>query len=351
MKRLKLYGFLIFALFLMGCSSGAGSLERGKQNDSGNRMEERQDGGEERTAAEGTDGRGQELLYTLEDLPEYSGSPVVELNGNEPEFSEEEKKRTDAFENYSELDALGRCGEAYANICPELMPQEERGSIGQVKPSGWHTVKYNDLIDGNYLYNRCHLIGYQLAGENANEKNLITGTRYLNVEGMLPFEDLVDDYVDATGNHVLYRVTPVFEGDNLVASGVEMEAWSVEDEGEGICFHVYCYNVQPGIGIDYAEGESWEAESGAAVPEDRSAPEEPEPEDAAVPEEPGAQSNVPGQVDVKDVILNTNTRKFHLPDCSSVDDMAEENKQAYSGTIEEIKGMGYSPCKRCLKGY
>ena len=188
----------------------------------------------------------------------YEGDPYVEVNGNRPFFTEEEKQDVTPFETYSELDSLGRCGVAFANICKELQPTEERGEIGFIKPSGWHTVKYNQLIEGNYLYNRCHLIGYQLAGENANEKNLITGTRYLNVAGMLPFENQVNDYVDSTNNHVLYRVTPVFENDNLVASGVLMEAWSVEDEGAGICFNVYCFNVQPGIRIDYRTGESWE---------------------------------------------------------------------------------------------
>lgn len=192
------------------------------------------------------------------DIPEYSGNAYITINNNIPQFDDEQKKSKEEFEYYSDLDNLGRCGTAYANICPNLQPTEKRGEIGQVKPSGWHTVKYNDIIDGNYLYNRCHLIGYQLAGENANEKNLITGTRYLNVVGMLEFENKVDKYVDDTGNHVLYRVTPVFEGDDLVASGVHMEAWSVEDDGDGICFNVYCYNVQPGIGIDYLTGDSWE---------------------------------------------------------------------------------------------
>ena len=192
------------------------------------------------------------------DIPEYSGNAYITINNNIPQFDDEQKKSTEEFEYYSDLDSLGRCGTAYANICPNLQPTEKRGEIGQVKPSGWHTVKYNDIIDGNYLYNRCHLIGYQLAGENANEKNLITGTRYLNVVGMLEFENKVDKYVDDTGNHVLYRVTPVFEGDDLVASGVHIEAWSVEDDGDGICFNVYCYNVQPGIGIDYLTGDSWE---------------------------------------------------------------------------------------------
>lgn len=194
--------------------------------------------------------------FASETIPEYSGNPYVELNGNLPYFTDEELSTT-AFELYSELDSLGRCGAGYANICKEIMPTEERGSIGMVKPTGWHTVKY-DCIADRYLYNRCHLIGYQLAGENANEKNLITGTRYLNVDGMLPFENEVADYVNDTDNHVLYRVTPVFSGDNLVASGVIIEAKSVEDNGAGVQFNVYCYNVQPGISIDYTTGESWE---------------------------------------------------------------------------------------------
>lgn len=193
---------------------------------------------------------------TMADIPEYSGEPYVVLQDNWPDFDAGDLT-TEPFEFYSELDSLGRCGVAYANICLEIMPTEERGDIGQVKPSGWQTVKY-DCVDGKYLYNRCHLIGYQLAGENANKQNLITGTRYMNVEGMLPFENMVDDYVEETENHVLYRVTPIFEGTNLVASGVHMEAFSVEDEGEGICFNVFVYNVQPGITIDYATGESWE---------------------------------------------------------------------------------------------
>lgn len=194
----------------------------------------------------------------LDSIPEYSESPYIEINGNKPNFSAEEIT-TDVFEQYSELDSLGRCGVAYANICKELMPTEERGKIGQIKPSGWQTVKYPGIVEGNYLYNRCHLIAFCLAGENANEKNLITGTRYMNAEGMLPFEETVANYVDETNHHVLYRVTPIFEGDNLVASGVEMEAYSVEDNGEGICFHVFVYNVQPGIEIDYATGDNKKA--------------------------------------------------------------------------------------------
>lgn len=193
---------------------------------------------------------------SLDQIPEYAGEPYVILQDNQPDFGPEDLT-LEPFETYSDLDPLGRCGVAYANVCLDIMPTEPRGEIGQVKPTGWHAVKY-DCVDGKYLYNRCHLIGYQLAGENANRQNLITGTRYLNVTGMLPFENMVDDYVEDTENHVLYRVTPIFDGDNLVASGVQMEAFSVEDEGEGLCFNVYVYNVQPGVVIDYATGESWE---------------------------------------------------------------------------------------------
>ena len=185
-------------------------------------------------------------------VEEYADKPYVEMNGNKPEFDE---LSTKVFEEYSELDGLGRCGVAYACVGLEIMPTEERGAIGQVKPTGWHTIKY-DIIDGKYLYNRCHLLGYQLTGENANTKNLITGTRYLNVEGMLPFENMVAEYVEETGNHVMYRVTPHFEGTNLLASGVQMEAYSVEDDGKGVCFNVYVYNAQPGIEINYATGDS-----------------------------------------------------------------------------------------------
>ncbi len=186
------------------------------------------------------------------EVEEYADKPYVEMNGNKPEF---EELTTECFEKYSKLDSLGRCGVAYACVGLEIMPTEERGAIGQVKPTGWHTIKY-DIVDGKYLYNRCHLIGYQLTGENANTKNLITGTRYLNVEGMLPFENMVAEYVEETGNHVMYRVTPHFEGTNLIASGVQIEAYSVEDDGKGVCFNVYVYNAQPGITIDYANGDS-----------------------------------------------------------------------------------------------
>lgn len=193
-------------------------------------------------------------------FPDYSGEAFSEINGNVPLFDESEIN-TKTFESYSDLDSLGRCGTAFACISRELMPTEERGSIGNIKPSGWVQAKYEGYIDSDppYLYNRCHLIAYCLTAENANEKNLITGTRYMNVEGMLPFEKQMASYLDQNDNHVLYRATPIFEGENLVASGVLIEAYSVEDSGDGICFCVYCYNVQPGIEIDYKTGESKKA--------------------------------------------------------------------------------------------
>lgn len=192
----------------------------------------------------------------ISNIPEYSDKPFEVVNGNVP-FIDKKDSEKGNFEIYSDLDSLGRCGAAYANLCTDLMPTEERSEIGMIKPSGWHTVKYPDVIEDMYLYNRCHLIAFSLAGENANEKNLITGTRYFNTEGMLPFETKVREYILKTNNHVLYRVTPIFEGDNLVAKGVEMEAYSVEDGGDGVCFNVFVYNVQPGIHINYSDGESY----------------------------------------------------------------------------------------------
>lgn len=252
-------------------------------------------------------------VIALDDLPAYSGEAYVEINGNVPFFTEDELT-TDTFESYSELDELGRCGVAYANICHELMPTEPRGEIGSVKPSGWHTVRYNGLVEGNYLYNRCHLIGYQLAGENANRQNLITGTRYLNTTGMLPFENQVDDYVDETDNHVLYRVTPIYAGDNLVASGVLMEAYSVEDGG-GLCFCVYCYNVQPYITIDYATGESWLSDDAPVTAADAS--------------------------DAQLVYLSDSGTKYHRADCRYVDADARELHE------QEAVDAGYAPCGTC----
>ncbi len=285
--------------------------------------------------------------FSLREIPAYSGTPYTEVNGNKPYFTEAELT-TQSFETYSELDSLGRCGVAYANVGQDLMPTEPRGEIGAVKPSGWHLVKY-DNVDGKYLYNRCHLIAYMLAAENANPLNLITGTRYLNVQGMLPFETKVCDYIKNTGNHVLYRVTPIFDGDNLLADGVLMEAYSVEDAGEGICFCVFAYNVQPGIGIDYATGDNWAEGSGTyqstAVPAAVETP-APQPEtDTAVQITP--ESSAPQESQGITYVLNTNTKKFHYPTCSSVNDMKEKNKQIYTGSRDEVINMGYVPCKRC----
>ncbi len=248
----------------------------------------------------------------LSDIPEYSGKAYVVLNNNEPAFTNKEKK-SKAFETYGGLDSLGRCTATFACIDKSLMPTEERGSIGAVKPTGWHTIKY-DIVDGKYLYNRCHLIGFQLTGENANERNLITGTRYMNVDGMLPFEDMVADYIHETGNRVLYRVTPIFKGKNLLAQGVKMEAYSIEDDGDGICFNVFVYNVQPGIKINYATGES-KLQGNANVSEDTE--------------------------------INTNTKKIHKHSCRYVDDIKDTNYDEYSGDIDELIDDGYEPCKVC----
>ncbi len=263
--------------------------------------------------------------FAIESVPEYSGQPYIEINGNEPYFTEEDKKTTKPFELYSDLDALGRCGVAYADICTDIMPSEPRGDIGQIRPSGWHTVNYHDLIEDNYLYNRCHLIAHQLAGENANEKNLITGTRYLNVEGMIPFENKVGDYVRETRNHVLYRVTPMFEGKNLVASGVLMEAYSVEDAGKGIKYCVFCYNVQPGIDIDYSTGESKVSSNAVNLTNPDNSNED----------------------ESYDYVINKNSKKFHRPDCDSVSDIKDKNKGYFSGSREELISKGYEPCGGC----
>lgn len=261
-------------------------------------------------------------VFVPEQVPSYIGAAFTVVHDNVPYFAESDLT-TESYETYAPLDNLGRCGVAMACVGQDLMPTEKRGSIGQVKPSGWRMAKY-DNVDGKYLYNRCHLIGYQLSGENANECNLITGTRYLNMEGMLPFENMVADYVKETGNHVLYRVTPVFAGNDLVANGVLMEAYSVEDKGEGICYCVYAYNLQPGIGIDYATGESHLADE-SAVMENASA-------DAS-------------DAEVHEYVLNDNTMKFHTPECSSVKKM--KNPQYVTTTREEVRNGGYEPCNMC----
>ena len=427
--------FMLIILGFSGCSADADSLIQ-----AGGLTEYTDGGGEEQGTGttSGSRGTGQDNQEAESgnksvsdiNIPAYSGEAYVEINHNMPYFTEEDYS-TESFESYSPLDSLGRCGTAYANIGQDIMPTEEKQSIGQIKPSGWHLVKY-DIVEGKYLYNRCHLIGYQLSGENANEQNLITGTRYLNVTGMLPFENKVADYVKKTDHHVLYRVTPIFEGDNLLADGVLMEAWSVEDAGEGICFNVFVYNVQPGVIIDLATGDSrLESEadgdlkderpeggetassgiaqsgqgetsssgtaqsgqgetsssgtvqsgqgetssSGIAQPDqgETSSSESGRPEMEGTVATEGSQTESAGNaaptetvqenpglveepVNVKDTaqvpegtdyILNTNTKKFHYPNCSSVGQMAEKNKKAYTGNRDDIINMGYSPCKRC----
>ena len=254
--------------------------------------------------------------YTVDNIPDFVDEAFVEINNNVPYFTESDYT-TKSFEHYGELDSLGRCTIAYACVAKDTMPTDKRGSISNVKPSGWQTVKY-DNVDGKYLYNRCHLIGWQLTAENANKSNLITGTRYLNIEGMLPFENMVADYVKETNNHVLYRVTPIFDEDNLVARGVEMEGYSVEDNGAGINFNIYAYNNQPGIEIDYATGESWL--SGTVKESSK---------------------------ELVTYILNTNNNKFHLESCSVAKTISDKNKEVFKGTREEVIEKGYEPCGKC----
>jgi len=306
-KKLQMF-FIVLLLFLLGIPGCGESL---------------------------ADGDPKDAVFADENSVVQTEASFEIWNQNIPAFTEDEIT-TESFESYSELDEFGRCGTAFACIGTDLMPTEERGEIGQIKPSGWHTIKY-DCVDGKYLYNRCHLIAYQLAGENANEKNLITGTRYMNVEGMLPFENEVADYVKETGNHVMYRVTPVFEGENLLASGVEMEAYSVEDSGEGISYHVFVYNKQPGISIDYRTGESeMNGDAAGDISQDGNVPEKIEKESISLNEETEC-----------DYILNTNTMKFHFPSCDSVNQMKEYNKEYYSGTREQLIENGYVPCGNC----
>ena len=261
----------------------------------------------------------QEGPFTLDNVPEYAGVPYVAVHDNEPYFTSEDLT-TDSYEFYAPLDAYNRCGVTMACIGPDLMPTEKRESIGQVKPTGWQTAKY-DFVDGKYLYNRCHLIGFQLTGENANECNLITGTRAMNVDGMLPFENLVADYVKETDHHVLYRVTPIFVGSELVARGVLMEGKSVEDGGEGVEFFVYAYNNQPGVEIDYATGESSQASA--------------------------AETGAPQTGAEMTYVLNTGSQKFHLPTCASIADIKPDNRADYTGTREDVVAAGYAPCGRC----
>lgn len=260
----------------------------------------------------------------LSSIPAYSGKAYVVINNNQPSFSESELKTT-GYETYSGLDSLGRCGMALASVGKDTMPKEneERGSISSIKPTGWQQATY-DNISGKYLYNRCHLIGWQLSAENANRGNLITGTKYLNVEGMLPFENMVADYIKETGNHVAYRIVPIYEGNNLLSSGVQMEAYSIEDKGEGICFNVYCYNVQPGITIDYATGKS----TGSAAQQNSSATQNTQETNKGV-----------------QVWLPASGKKYHSKNnCGTMN----PNK-ATQVTKQQAEEDGYTPCSKCYK--
>ena len=299
----KLYALLIagmMAVSLAGCqSTGNSSNDESTQNEQ---------------SSKGSTNSSTKSVSS-DNIPDFSGNMTVAVDNNNPDFTSKDLT-TKSYESYSRLDSEGRCQVAEACVGKDIMPKGKRGTIGMVKPTGWHTAKYNN-VDGKYLYNRCHLIAYQLTGENANEKNLITGTRYLNVEGMLPFENMVADYVKETGNHVLYRVTPIFTGDDLVADGVEMEALSMEDDGEGISFHIFAYNNQPGISINYATGDSTLSESSGTM------------------------------TDQQEYVMNTSSMKFHLPSCSSVSSIKDENKATYQGPREDLIAEGYEPCGRC----
>lgn len=287
----------------------------------------------------------------LEDIPDYQGKAFVEIEGNKPSFSEKELSQK-AFEHYSNLDSLGRCGTACANVCPETMPKDERESISEVHPSGWQVSNYPDLIEDDSLYNRCHLIAFSLAGENANEKNLITGTRYMNTEGMQPFELEILEYIRSTGNHVLYRVTPIFNGKDLVAAGVEMEGMSVEDQGRGISFHVFAYNVQPGVVIDYRTGDNRRDPDSSRAEADTEGADQNHGDDGHDTNEQEESADDSRDKDGQKesdggYVLNKNTHKFHNPSCPSVSDIKDKNKLHSEESREKIMEEGYEPCGQC----
>lgn len=310
MKILRFLMVLMLSLMLVGCSAN------------------------DMTSSDKSDGKtssqSEQVGITLDNLPEFQGEddPFVAINNNEPNFDDSDKT-TEAFETYSDLDSLGRCGVAYANICQEIMPTQKRGDISSVKPSGWINKKYDtSLVDGAYLYNRCHLIGHQLAGEDANEKNLITGTRYFNVDGMLPFENMVADYVKETNNHVLYRVTPIYDGNDLVAKGVQMEAYSVEDDGEGVEFNVFVYNVQPGIEIDYATGDNHlSSDSNTSSNQNTQ----------------NGQSNKNTKVEVRG---NKKSKIYHCPGQAAYEEMKDSPNLVIFHSEQDAINAGYRKAKR-----
>lgn len=350
-KKRRTYGFLTGLLLILSvCLTSCGNQGQTDSGKDSNTQSGTKVAAEDHSAEE--KGSDSESYVTVDDVPAYSGEPYVEVNDNQPEFTEEELT-TVSYEDYSELDELGRCQSAEACIGQDLMPTETRESISSVKPTGWKNKSY-DTVDGGYVYNRCHLIGFQLTGENANEENLITGTRYMNVEGMLPFEDEVAAYIKETDNHVMYRVTPVFEGDDLVASGVQMQAESVEDDGVGISFNVYVYNVQPYVVIDYKTGENWEGDE-IAEPEGKWADgTEAEPSDSKSDSKINAKTDsaATSKAEAKDTkeqtyILNKNTKKFHKPECSGAKKIKAKNKGEYTGSRQTLIDEGYEPCGNC----
>jgi len=356
-RKLKKIQLLIcatgLAVLLSACGIGAPTEKNPNSASTPSAIEHSVIDTEPTASAESAPASSSTSDFALDAIPAFSGKAYVDVNGNKPYFTDSDLTTT-SFEKYSNLDKLGRCGVAYANIGQDLMPTEERGTIGQVKPTGWHTVKY-DCVDGKYLYNRCHLIGYQLTAENANTQNLITGTRYLNIEGMLPFENMVADYIKETGNHVLYRVTPVYDGDDLLATGVLMEAKSVEDEGDGVLFNVFCYNAQPGVSINYDTGDSSLAGSASTTfnttkPTTTSTTKPSTQAPVVQTKTPQISTTKAPTITVSNeqtYVLNTNTHKFHKPSCSYVDQITAANKQDFTGSRDDLIAQGYSPCKRC----
>ena len=285
-------------------------------------------------------------------IASYTGQPIVELDGNSPHLNASDAQGG-AFQTYSELDELGRCGAAYACLGPETLSSEDRGDISDVHPSGWDGSTYG-FIDQEKIFNRSHLIAHSLSGQDANERNLITGTRYFNAQSMQMYENEVLSYIRSTNNHVLYRVTPVFEGENLVASGVQMEGLSVEDDGAGVSFNVFCYNVQPGVVIDYSNGQNWLAQAyGGAT--DTSGAATPAATQVAAPETAGTQTKgataTSGSGDRAEqgtrYVLNTNSKKFHLPSCNGVAKIQAENRKDFTGSRQDLIDQGYSPCGAC----
>ena len=344
---------LAACLALGGCSAnGSGSTTGSDQESGGTGIRTTETASTETSATRAT----------IADIPQYSGALCIDINDGQPGFTEDDVNRG-AFMQFSDLDFEGRCGEAFARIGTDTVSSEARGDISRVHPSGWVQHKY-DFVDDGVLYNRCHLIAHQLCGENANEKNLITGTRTFNVVGMLYYEELVGNYVRSTGNHVLYRVTPLFAANDLVARGVQMEAESIEDGGEAIRFNVFVYNVEPGVEIDYVTGESWESDATPKVTSKGEATKTSAKAsdaaltstDAGTSSESAIRSNSEStDADTassassaqQDYVLNVKNKKFHKPSCTAANEIASANKQDFTGTREELIERGYSPCGQC----